>query len=227
MTTQQTKWGPEIPVNGKRPEWLRETDEVRCLTSVWHSSSLLPSRIDWPIIRRIKLRADHPHYTEAEFAANDDLTYQQTIDLLLMAAEAGQSVTIGHKQARTAGYAMKLAQEDEVPCNSKAPTPSPELTARMVAHLLDCGEAFGIRPTQSEAKRRYDEMKAIVAELRAELEPVDQEIERVAELMCEADGYRWDQTPEGVAKYESDGMFRDDYRKYARFARRALSEAGK
>lgn len=127
----------------------------------------------------------------------------------------------------------------------EVPTPSPELTARMAEvrdldaarkqdaamwdrmvalvkrmALADKAEVDWMGTGQQEA---YTEARAIAAEL----EPVDQEIERVAELMCEADGYRWDQTPEGVAKYNSDGMFRDDYRKYARFARRALAVAGK
>jgi len=60
------KWGVAIPiVDGKRPEWLIDGEDVACFTTVWHSHHLIPSQIDWPIIRKIKLRADHPHYKQA------------------------------------------------------------------------------------------------------------------------------------------------------------------
>ena len=79
------KWGLEIPVNGKRPEWLVDDEDVKCFTTVWHSHHLMPSGIDWPIIRAIRLRADHPHYQQA---ATDTVTIKRVsedeFDAILM-----------------------------------------------------------------------------------------------------------------------------------------------
>ena len=46
-----------------------------------------------------------------------------------------------------------------------------ELAERMATHLRECASVHGIRPRDPDSQRRYDEMKAIVAELPAPVDP--------------------------------------------------------
>lgn len=72
---------------------------------------------------------------------------------------------------------------------------------------------------------------SVEAEFRsiaAALEPVDPEVQLIAEAMARVDLQDWSDVPEGKAKYDSDGLFREDYLSYARAIRRCqLEKEGK
>lgn len=64
--TEQIKWGAEIPVDGKRPEWLADDVMVRFIDpdgTVWNGAVKAGSTSVWPIIGAIRLPADHFAYT--------------------------------------------------------------------------------------------------------------------------------------------------------------------
>lgn len=67
-------WGPEIAVNGKRPEWLTQADVIDWRWSAegdWHATQFDHYARGLPASHvsiengayAIRLRADHPHYT--------------------------------------------------------------------------------------------------------------------------------------------------------------------
>lgn len=73
----EIKWGAEIAVNGKRPEWLAQDDTrmwYRCLDGYTcdHPAYSLPashdwwSRLDGDRIVAIRLPADHPYYAQGK-----------------------------------------------------------------------------------------------------------------------------------------------------------------
>ena len=64
-------WGPEIAVNGKRPEWLADDDRMQCLPSPdWKVGADWVHPLDdnhaWACLTHIRLPADHPHYAAQE-----------------------------------------------------------------------------------------------------------------------------------------------------------------
>ena len=139
MTTQQTKWGPEIPVDGERPEWLGDADTMqythrieapgswgRGVARYWNWDDE-----DWACVVAIRLPADHPHYAQPE-----------------------------------------------------APTPSPELTARMVGIVKRITAFTGNDVIIAENPRApIFNISAEARAIAAELEPVDgdrNEAERIA-----------------------------------------------
>lgn len=61
----EINWGPEIAVEGKRPEWLACNDEVllRECGLEPYKVSMLVGEIEWhEEVEAIRLPADHPHY---------------------------------------------------------------------------------------------------------------------------------------------------------------------
>jgi len=69
------QWGPEIPVDGKRPEWLRDEDEFQWADnhhldfSWWRDdcttgSSFNPTQ--WHTLTAIRLPTSHPHYAASQ-----------------------------------------------------------------------------------------------------------------------------------------------------------------
>ena len=74
----EVEWGPEIPVNGVRPAWLRQTDMVQLKTQMgwravhdgWTDPKMSPPLENWAwshsnggaCIVAIRLPANHPHY---------------------------------------------------------------------------------------------------------------------------------------------------------------------
>jgi hypothetical protein len=64
-------WGSEIPItDGKKPEWLDIDEHIRwysdCPPDWSHGIPSVTSRLldGWNKITSIRLRADHPHYTQ-------------------------------------------------------------------------------------------------------------------------------------------------------------------
>lgn len=166
------EFGPEIKVDGKRPEWLGDGDE-RLIPIMSDGRSLSMRRVwahawDEDTVS-IRLPATHPHYA--------------------------------------------------------TPTRTP-LEDRMVALVKDM--AAEMKPgvhyvTQIEPLR--NEARAILAEM----EPVvDPDIQLIAEAMARVDLQDWADVPEGKARYDSDGLHREDYLKYAKAIRgRQLEKEGK
>lgn len=62
----EIEWGPEIAVDGKRPEWLGDGDEVIRVTNEArtedHTSIVAESATYWPNVGHIRLPASHPAY---------------------------------------------------------------------------------------------------------------------------------------------------------------------
>jgi len=66
------KWGPAIPVDGKRPGWLGDGEAVQYHHSVepagkWcRACYAIWDDKDWRWVSAIRLPADHPHYRQTE-----------------------------------------------------------------------------------------------------------------------------------------------------------------
>lgn len=63
------EWGPEIPVNGKRPEWLADDARVWVKWPEWSMFSngiqvYTIERSMWADVTALRLPADHPHYQQ-------------------------------------------------------------------------------------------------------------------------------------------------------------------
>lgn len=67
--TDKIEWGPEIAVNGVRPDWLGDTDKIQWndCRGYWGRwmvyGFVLAADVGWQNITAIKLPADHPAYT--------------------------------------------------------------------------------------------------------------------------------------------------------------------
>lgn len=64
------EWGPEIPVNGKRPGWLADGTPIKPVDNEceWMGYAVVQG-VDhkwWPDVTAIRLPADHPHYQQAD-----------------------------------------------------------------------------------------------------------------------------------------------------------------
>jgi hypothetical protein len=144
------EFGPEIKVDGVRPEWLSGGEPLIVSWSAevggaksW-PGSWTPDLLDknplglggWLNVEAIQLPIRHACYS-----------YKQR------EAHISSSIT-----------PSRTPLEDRMV--------APELVARMVEHLKDCGQAHNIRPRDPDAQRRYDEMKAILVAL----EPVDEDL---------------------------------------------------
>lgn len=114
MTTQDTKadWGAEIPVNGKRPGWLKGNDEVLLQECglPFYKTSMLASEINWHSdLEAIRLPADHPHYAQPTLP--DDLTARMVAEneRLRKAIERALQCTpsIGSKYVGLAGMTYR------------------------------------------------------------------------------------------------------------------------
>lgn len=59
-------WGPEIPCDGKRPDFVRDGDVCCVFDHMWVESGKgrTPGRLYWPTVTKFKLLASHPHYTK-------------------------------------------------------------------------------------------------------------------------------------------------------------------
>lgn len=141
MTTQQTKWGPEIAVNGKRPEWL---DPREIISGVYpagihtcYKGAADSVRVfDWSNLVSFRLPADHPHYARPE-----------------------------------------------VNGNSRTPTPSPELTARMVGAIRELAARDNGDGTVSLVGIQRTVQDAV--EIAAELEPVNGDEAEIQKLLSD------------------------------------------
>jgi len=83
------KWGAEIAVDGKRPEWLKAGPQPILLhNSVgWHTfncENVDPAKVGWaftsdgrPNVDIIRLPADHPHYRQGQASEAQTLTAQE------------------------------------------------------------------------------------------------------------------------------------------------------
>lgn len=70
--TDSIVWGPEIQVNGKRPEWLTDQD-----TFAWYGSSYRGKSHDWDGVGTIRLPADHPHYRQPSAPERDPASWNR------------------------------------------------------------------------------------------------------------------------------------------------------
>lgn len=119
------------------------------------------------------------------------------------------------------GWRIRNVAQPEVPCNSKAPTPSPELTARMVG----LEEALTWIADFVAKKRQGTDDWFDLAEIEqvarraitAELEPVDGDWEQAKRLTAELFPYAAPQNEHALWKMAHAGLK----------AGRALAEAGK
>lgn len=72
------EWGPEIAVNGVRPEWLRDDVQISFKYSSGGEFSILEDwfapKITWEDKYAIRLPAEHPHYAQPSPA--DTVTVQ-------------------------------------------------------------------------------------------------------------------------------------------------------
>lgn len=67
-------WGPEIPVNGKRPEWLADSDKLEFYDFAqarWNGvpgidAAFMDQSDWWRFASVIRLPADHPYYQQAD-----------------------------------------------------------------------------------------------------------------------------------------------------------------
>lgn len=61
----EIEWGAEIPVNGKRPEWLKDDDNVMDFDPEGHTHNEIRNSNSWgwDFVKAIRLPADHPYYT--------------------------------------------------------------------------------------------------------------------------------------------------------------------
>lgn len=75
---------------------------------------------------------------------------------------------------------------------------SQELAQRMAAHLRECAEVSNIRPNSPETQRRFDEMKAIVAELPEPVDPLLIEAREIVKVIS--------QSERGIHRYAMDNI---------------------
>lgn len=69
------EYGPPIPVNGKRPEWLEDDDDADFKMLFYDDEvfydALYPASVqDWESIEQIRILASHPYYQSAEYKAS-------------------------------------------------------------------------------------------------------------------------------------------------------------
>lgn len=101
------------------------------------------------------------------------------------------------------------------------PTPderavAPELVERM-RKLVE--KIAANAPWLNTRAKDMDDVDSEARAIVAALEPVDPEVQAIAEAMADVDRLSWDKVPEGKAKYDCDGLYREDYLAYARAIR--------
>lgn len=71
-STSPVEWGPEIRVDGKRPEWLAYGDKIDIPAhsgNKWYSEGtgglgVSPGGVFWDNVHKFRLPADHSHYRQ-------------------------------------------------------------------------------------------------------------------------------------------------------------------
>ena len=88
VITDTQDLGPEIPVNGKRPEWLKDDDTIRvewreewCTPTLYKAGKMS----SWHTVKTIRLRPDHPYYEDAPQWAIDAANKRSRVDPLAFA----------------------------------------------------------------------------------------------------------------------------------------------
>jgi len=111
---------------------------------------------------------------------------------------------------------MSNVAQPEVNGNSRTPTPSPELTARMVALVREAADMP--IPTNGFYVDRYSTLRGIARAIAAEFEPVDPDLAFARELFDIA-------YPDGIIAWDVPEV-RQGWIRAAKHVR-ALAEAGK
>lgn len=121
------EFGPEIKVDGKRPEWLGSYDgplgyerngygwygPMEGLPEFWNERDIISSRDGWRSIIAIRLPANHPHYTTPtpdERAVAPELVGRMR--KLVEAMALSQSCTTIYTEARAIVAALEPVDPD-------------------------------------------------------------------------------------------------------------------
>lgn len=97
-STSAVEWGPEIQVNGKRPEWLASGPQCILLHNVtgWHqyrADAVNPDHVGWAMpngtanVDLIRLPADHPHYRQPTTSERDPALWDRMVALVRSMAD--------------------------------------------------------------------------------------------------------------------------------------------
>lgn len=109
---ENIEWGPVIPVDGKRPEWLEDGVQVLVHWSDGQKHDY-PSHCihGWDVgIPRFQLPADHPHYPPADTPTPDPQWTETAlrVEAMRLAVASGASSPIN-----SAGYILAFLKGDK------------------------------------------------------------------------------------------------------------------